>query len=591
MAAADEGPAGAQTEEKQEQEQEQEELVKVSMSWAHLSRVLRLAQNADVRRAMKRAATLRCKDENGPLLARMVSLRHQLAARLGYDSHAHAQLAGKMAGTPAAVRGLLVDVQQKLEARRQQDVREMLAMKVADVGAAKTGGTGGTDTPPELPSSPEFLDVVSLPAPAGAGAGAGEDDAGAGEGAATGALEVPAEVEAAEAHVGAKAALRLEDWDSAYYSHMIQGVRLSLDDEVVREYFPLPHVRAQMLEIFQELFGVTFEPKTAAAAAAGAAAAGPLSWHESVDVYEVRDQLSGEPLGEVFLDLYTRRGKYNHWMPVPLRPSFVRADGTRVLPAALLLGNVGTQPAAHSGADTPPLLLHFDDVKTMFHEFAHVCHAVLARTQFSVLSWAMAVVPWPGGVEQDFLEVISMAMEQFVYSKQVLARLSRHHQRPAECLPLSLMERLRAGKHLLAGSYRSGYLASALFDLDVYSDPHVDVTRLDALYRARYEEVTGFRQDEGAHFPACWCVIYLGRAGGRALACLLACSPVAACPLPAPSRLAPPPTTRMLTPTLLPTAPPIRLFDDQAPPVHRLRCGFLLLPLVRSLCLRNLLQV
>ena len=119
----------------------------------------------------------------------------------------------------------------------------------------------------------------------------------------------------------------------------------------------------------------------------------------------------------------------------------------------------------------------------------------------------MAVVPWPGGVEQDFLEVISMAMEQFVYSKQVLARLSRHYQRPAECLPLSLMERLRAGKHLLAGSYRSGYLASALFDLDVYSDPHVDVTRLDALYRARYEEVTGFRQDERAHFPACWCVV------------------------------------------------------------------------------------
>jgi Zn-dependent oligopeptidase len=89
----------------------------------------------------------------------------------------------------------------------------------------------------------------------------------------------------------------------------------------------------------------------------------------------------------------------------------------------------------------------------------------------------------------------------------VLARLSRHYQRPAECLPLLLMERLRAGKHLLAGSYRSGYLASALFDLDVYSDPHVDVTRLDALYRARYEEVTGFRQDERAHFPACWCVV------------------------------------------------------------------------------------
>lgn len=32
-------------------------------------------------------------------------------------------------------------------------------------------------------------------------------------------------------------------------------------------------------------------------------------------------------------------------------------------------------------------------------------HCMCTRTDYAVYSWAWPMVPWPGGVEQDFLEV------------------------------------------------------------------------------------------------------------------------------------------------------------------------------------------
>ena len=61
----------------------------------------------------------------------------------------------------------------------------------------------------------------------------------------------------------------------------------------------------------------------------------------------------------------------------------------------------------------PPLFTLLE-VKTMFHEFGHAMHCVCTATNRSLLSWAWPMVPWPGGVEQDFLEVPSMMFEQWV---------------------------------------------------------------------------------------------------------------------------------------------------------------------------------
>lgn len=56
----------------------------------------------------------------------------------------------------------------------------------------------------------------------------------------------------------------------------------------------------------------------------------------------------------------------------------------------------------------------------------HVMHCLCTRTRFSMLSWAWPMVPWPGGVEQDFLEVPSMALEKFACEPVLLQRVAKH---------------------------------------------------------------------------------------------------------------------------------------------------------------------
>jgi hypothetical protein len=85
--------------------------------------------------------------------------------------------------------------------------------------------------------------------------------------------------------------------------------------------------------------------------------------------------------------------------PFPLRLS-------QVPPACAILGNL-TKPTA----DRPSLLRHAE-VTTLFHEMGHVFHAVLSRVDYSLFAWTWPMMPWRGGVEQDYLEVPSMALQQ-----------------------------------------------------------------------------------------------------------------------------------------------------------------------------------
>lgn len=244
----------------------------------------------------------------------------------------------------------------------------------------------------------------------------------------------------------------IESWDVAYYSRAYKAT-LGVDEGKIREYFPLEHVKGQILEIYQELLGLTFTRVDAEV------------WHEEVECYQVQEA-DGEKktLGFFYLDLFPRPGKYAHQCVYPLRPSFVDGDNT-VTAACVNIGNL-----SKPGADGKPALLRFREVETFFHEFGHVMHCVLSKSKYSVHAWAWSAVPWPGGVEQDFLEVPSMMLENFVWQPQVLKRLSKHYS-TSESLPTGDIDALSASRGALEGYARSRFISMALFDLTVHGGP------------------------------------------------------------------------------------------------------------------------
>ena len=292
----------------------------------------------------------------------------------------------------------------------------------------------------------------------------------------------------------------IQSWDVAYYSTKYKAT-LGVDEAKIREYFPLEHVKSEILSTYQNLLGLEFTRVDAEV------------WHEEVECYSVR-AADGDKrvLGFFYLDLFPRPGKYSHQCVYPLRPAFT--DGENATTAACV--NIGN--LSKPGVDGAPALLRFREVETFFHEFGHVMHCVLSESKYSVHAWAWSAVPWPGGVEQDFLEVPSMMLENFVWQPEVLRRLSKHHV-TGERLGDDDIAALSASRGALEGYARSRFISMALFDLAVHGGPgpyEFKGKEYDAVefYNVITAELSKVPSVEGAFPGASWYHPMMGYAAG-----------------------------------------------------------------------------
>ena len=203
-------------------------------------------------------------------------------------------------------------------------------------------------------------------------------------------------------------------WDYRYYDRLYVEKTLSLDDALIKEYFPVSVVIPAILEIYQNLLGVRFhEVKDT------------QTWHPDVQMFAVwaadaKDE--SDFVGYCYLDLFPRgtlscvsfldahfsdltassESKYSHAAVWSLLPGYKRPDGKRKYPLTAMVANL-----AKSTPDRPALMRH-DDVVTFFHEMGHVFHGLLSRTQFSRFHGT--------SVARDFVEAPSQMLENWCIS-------------------------------------------------------------------------------------------------------------------------------------------------------------------------------
>ncbi|MGH2418436.1 MAG: M3 family metallopeptidase, partial [Candidatus Limnocylindria bacterium] len=247
---------------------------------------------------------------------------------------------------------------------------------------------------------------------------------------------VPSLVEAAQRelrdletmHAAAGEEGSVQPWDWLYYDTRQSREEHGVDQNAVSEYLVLDDVIDGMFALTGEVFGLEYRRVPEAGA-----------WDPSVQLFEIRDRDSGELLAHFYADLFPREGKYGHAAAFPLVIGHRRADGSYQRPVNAIVANF-TPPAG----DRPSLLRHgpHGEVETLFHEFGHILHMSLTRSEFT--RFGAAETEW------DFVEAPSQIMEHWVWEPEVLARFARHY-RTGEPIPRDLVERMAGSRYMNVG--------------------------------------------------------------------------------------------------------------------------------------------
>jgi thimet oligopeptidase len=262
--------------------------------------------------------------------------------------------------------------------------------------------------------------------------------------------EVAAVAKLLEADAGDDA---VQVWDWSYYDTQQRKTDYGVDNFEVAKYFPLQQVLDGMFELTSEMFGIEFKE-----------IADFYTWHDDVKFYAIAEAGTGEEIARFYLDLFPREGKYGHAAEFPLIRSRVLEDGTYQNPTCAMVANF-TKPTK----DQPSLLQH-GEVETLFHEFGHVLHQNLGRTELARFSGT--------STERDFVEAPSQIMEHWIWRPDVLKRFARHYE-TGEPIPTELVEQLVAARLLNKAMWQLRQMAYGWWDQELHGGPDRDI---DSIY-------------------------------------------------------------------------------------------------------------
>jgi len=273
--------------------------------------------------------------------------------------------------------------------------------------------------------------------------------------------------DANEAAVGSR---EVELWDHRFAVSQLKRTSFAVDDLEVAAYFPLQACLDGLFDLVQQVLAVRFVE-----------VAGAPVWHPDVRAYDITEADGGEPFARFYVDLWPRPDKYKHAAAYVLRPGRALADGSYQQPLAAIVANF-TKPAA----GRPSLLRHVE-VRNLFHEFGHVLHDTLTRTERARFAGA--------ATELDFVEAPSQMLEHWCWDPAVLRRFARHHLTGAP-LPEELLAGMVAARNADSGLATLMQIFHASLDL-AYHSPDFDGDTTATL--RKIHDLHGFTFPEGTH--------------------------------------------------------------------------------------------
>jgi len=249
---------------------------------------------------------------------------------------------------------------------------------------------------------------------------------------------------------------QLQKWDAAYYGEKLKQKLFELDDEKLKPYFKLENVIDGVFIIAEKLYGLQFKEVHHVD-----------KYHPDVKTFEVTNE-SGEEIALFYTDFHPRPGKRDGaWMTI-YKDQYIQ-NGKNERPHISIVCNF-TKPTKNH-----PSLLTFNEVTTLFHEFGHALHGMLANTTYPSLSGP--------NVYWDFVELPSQVLENWCYEKEALQLFAKHYE-TGEAIPQEYIEKIKESANFLEGMATLRQVSFGMLDLSWHG---IDPSNVDDVKKHEVE--------------------------------------------------------------------------------------------------------
>lgn len=231
-------------------------------------------------------------------------------------------------------------------------------------------------------------------------------------------------------------------YDHAYYAEKLRQEKFSFSEEELKPYFPLDQVVNAAFNAANNLYGLTFHERNDI-----------QKYHPEVKVYEVIND-KGKHQALLYADFFPRAGKRaGAWMTSFKGQFKTLSDNIR--PHISIVCNF-SRPNGEI-----PSLLTFTEVTTLFHEFGHALHGILANTTFESLSGT--------NVYWDFVELPSQFMENYVFEKEFLKTFALHYK-TGKLLKEEKIDKIVASANFMQGYQTIRQIGLGLLDMAYHTN-------------------------------------------------------------------------------------------------------------------------
>jgi len=271
-------------------------------------------------------------------------------------------------------------------------------------------------------------------------------------------------------------------WDHSYYAEKLKKEKFDFSEEELKPYFSLDNVIEGVFTISNKLFGLTFTEIS-----------NVDKYHEDVKVYEVLDD-KNEHLALLYADFFPRAGKKaGAWMTSFRGQS--NLNGKQKRPHISIVCNF-TKPT-----DSKPSLLTFNEVTTLFHEFGHALHGMLANTVYQSLSGT--------NVYRDFVELPSQFMENFCFEREALELFAKHYE-TGEIIPQELIDKVRKASNYMEAYQTVRQLSFGILDMAYHSQTDLEVDDVSQFENKAFEPTDLYPITEGTNMSVSFSHIFNG---------------------------------------------------------------------------------